>query len=61
MKMKPIMVAFPPCNDQALSCPSCKKMIIFPFVDFKNNSRIKVILNPDKCSYCGQELDWEIE
>ena len=61
MKMKPIMVAFPPCNDQALSCPSCKKMIIFPFVDFKNNSHIKIISNPDKCSYCGQEFDWENE
>lgn len=27
--MKPIMVTFPPCNDQVLSCPSCKEMIIF--------------------------------
>lgn len=61
MKMKPIMVAFPPCNDQALSCPSCREMIIFPFVDFKNNSRIKIISNPDQCSYCGQEFDWENE
>lgn len=59
MKMKPIMVTFPPCNDQALSCPSCKEMIIFPF-DFKNGSHIK-ILNPDKCAYCGQEFDWEQE
>lgn len=57
MKMKPIMVTFPPCNDQTLSCPSCKEMIIFPF-DFKNGSHIK-ILNPDKCANCGQEFDWE--
>lgn len=55
--MKPIMVAFPPCNDQALSCPSCKEMIIFPF-DFKKNSHLKLV-EPDKCSHCGQEFDWE--
>lgn len=59
MKMKPIMVTFSPCNDQVLSCHSCKKMIIFPF-DFKNGSYIK-ILNPDKCVHCGQEFDWEQE
>ena len=59
MKMKPIMVTFPPCNDKALSCPSCKEIIIFPF-DFMNGSHIK-ILNPDKCTYCGQEFDWEQE
>jgi transcription elongation factor Elf1 len=57
MKMKPIMVTFPPCNDQALSCPSCKEMIIFS-IDFKKDSHLKLV-EPDKCSHCGQEFDWE--
>lgn len=54
MKMKPIMVTFPPCNDQALSCPSCKEMIIFPFDDKLS------IIYPDRCSNCDVEFDWDM-